>query len=92
MSDLQEKVLDRLAENMQQSFDFVILCDVLRAVGWTVLEIDYDPNAGQAWNTVKNWADDNFAGEHREHNGTWLIELDRDATAFALKWKVKEND
>jgi len=38
---------------------------------------------------VKNWADDNFAGDHREHRGKWLIENAKDATAFALKWKVK---
>lgn len=88
--NLQEKVLDRLAENMQRSFDFVILCDVLSGVGWTVLEIEYDPDAGQAWHTVKNWVDDNFAGDHKEHNGKWLIELARDATMFSLKWRVKQ--
>jgi hypothetical protein len=90
MSDLQEMVLDRLAENMQQSFDFVILCDVMTRFGWTVLEMDYDPDAGQAWHTVKNWADDNFSGDHKEHNGKWLIENSKDATMFSLKWRVKQ--
>ena len=89
MSDLQEKVLDRLAENMQQSFDFVILCDVMTRFGWTVLEMDYDLDSGQAWHTVKNWVDDNFEGNHQEHNGTWLIEHSKDATMFSLKWKCK---
>ena len=89
MSELQEKVLDRLAENMQQSFDFVILCDVMSRFGWTVLEIDYIPDSGQAWNTVMNWVHDNFTGKYREHNGTWLIENNKDATMFALKWKVQ---
>lgn len=90
MSDLQEQVLNDLAKSMEQSMDFVVLCDVLCAFGWTVLNVDYDPESGQAWNTVKNWADDNFTGEHREHRGTWLIENGQDATMFALRWKVKK--
>jgi len=55
-----------------------------------VLEVDYNPDSGQGWNTVKNWADDNFAGDHREHRGTWLIEKAQDATMFALRWKIKQ--
>jgi len=90
MSDLQEQVLNDLAKGMEQSMDFVILCDVLQGFGWTVLNVDYDPDSGQGWNTVKNWADDNFTGEHREHRGTWLIENAKDATMFALKWKIRQ--
>lgn len=90
MSDLQEQIENRLADEMSKSFDFVILCDVMTRFGWTVLEMDYDPDSGQAWHTVKNWADDNFSGNHQEHNGTWLIENSKDATMFALWWKVKQ--
>ena len=92
MSDLQEQVLADLAKSMEESMDFVILCDVLKGFGWSVLEVDYNPDAGQGWNTVINWADDNFTGDHREHRGKWLIENSQDATAFALRWKVKYND
>jgi hypothetical protein len=90
MSDLQEQVLNDLAKSMEQSIDFVVLCDVLQIFGWTVLNVDYEPDIGQGWNTVKNWADDNFAGDHREHRGTWLIEKAQDATMFALRWKIKQ--
>jgi hypothetical protein len=89
MSDLQEQVLNDLAKSMEQSVDFVVLCDVLKGFGWTVLEVDYDPDAGQGWNTVKNWTDENFVEDHREHRGTWLIENSQDATMFALRWKVR---
>jgi hypothetical protein len=90
MSDLQEQVLNDLAKSMEESIDFVVLCDVLKGFGWTVLEVDYDPDSGQAWNTVINWADDNFRGDHQEHHGTWLIEKAQDATMFALRWKIKQ--
>jgi len=89
MSDLQEQVLNDLAKGMEESMDFVVLCDVLQDFGWTMLEVDYNPDAGQSWNTVKNWADENFAGDHREHRGKWLIENIQDATMFALRWKTR---
>jgi hypothetical protein len=89
MKSLQAQVLDDLAKDMQQGMDFEILCDVLVRFEWTVISIDYDPDSGQAWNTVINWADDNFEGEFQEYNGTWLIENAKDATMFALKWKTK---
>jgi hypothetical protein len=89
MKSLQQQVLDDLAKNMQQGMDFEILCDVLVRFEWSVFHMDYNPDLGQAWNTVINWADDNFEGEFQEHNGTWLIENAKDATMFALKWKTK---
>jgi hypothetical protein len=89
MKSLQQQVLDDLAKDMQQGMDFEILCDVLVRFEWTVLHMDYDPNNNQAWNTVINWADENFEGEYQEHNGIWLIENSKDATIFALKWKTK---
>lgn len=87
MKNLQGAILDELAEDMQKSMDFEILCDVLSRFDWTVLRIDYDPDRGQAWNTVTNWADENFEGGYQELNGTWLIENAKDATMFALKWR-----
>lgn len=86
---LQDAIVDELAEEMQKTMDFDILCDVLSRFGWTVIEMNYDPINGQGWNDVVNWADDNFSGGHKEHAGKWLIEQAKDATMFALKWKTK---
>lgn len=87
--NLQERIENRLAEEMSKSMNFNVLCDVMTRFGWTVLEMDYDSESDQAWHTVKNWVDDNFSGNHQEHNGTWLIEHSKDATMFSLKWKCK---
>ncbi len=89
MKSLQQQVLDDLAKDMSNSMDFEILCDVLVRFEWTVLYMDYDPGNGQGWNTVINWADENFEGNYQEHKGTWLIENAKDATMLALKWKTK---
>ena len=89
MKNLQGAIVDELAEEMQKTMDFNILCDVLARFGWTVFEMNYDPINGQGWNDVVNWADDNFSGGWKEHAGKWLIEHAKDATMFALKWKTK---
>jgi hypothetical protein len=90
VKSLQQQVLDDLAKDMQKGMDFEILCDVLSRFGWTVLHMNYDPESGQAWNSVMNWVDENFEGNYQEHNGTWLIENTKDATMLALKWKTKQ--
>jgi hypothetical protein len=90
MMNVEEEMTRKASEELMRGIDFKILCETLEPFGWTVLKMNYDPDAGQGWNTVKNWADDNFAGDHREHRGTWLIELAQDATAFALRWKIKQ--
>ena len=87
--NLQGAIIDELAEEVQKTMDFNILCDVLSSFGWTVIEIDYNPVERQGWNDVVNWVDDNFSGGHKEHAGKWLIENAKDATMFSLKWKTK---
>lgn len=87
MSDLKKMILDRMGQQMQESFDFVIQADILATMGWTELEVVYVED--QTWAAVKEWAGLNFEGDHREHHGTWLIENAKDATMFALKWKVE---
>lgn len=87
MKSLQQQVMDNLAQDMSKSMDFEVLCILMSESGWSVLRVDYNSDSGQAWNTVMNWADENFEGEYKEHNGTWLIENAKDATMFALKWR-----
>lgn len=89
LSKLQKQVLEDLGADMSKSIDFQILCTTMVERGWTMLEVDYDPGAGQAWDTVINWVGENFEGGFQEHAGTWLIENAKDATMFSLKWKTK---
>lgn len=92
MKNLQGAIVDELAEAVQQTMDFDILCDVLTRFNWTVIEIDYyrgDDDASQTWVNVMEWVNQNCTGNYKEHAGKWLIESKKDATMFALKWKTK---
>lgn len=84
MSNLEEELAASLAKEMQKTMDYDILCDVLIRFGYTVIEIDY--NTDQPWTDVKAWVDKNCQGDHKEHLGKWLFELNKDAVIFALKW------
>jgi hypothetical protein len=88
--NVEEEMMKKASEELMRGIDFEILCETLEPFGWTVLKMDYDPDSGQSWNTVKNWAADNFQGDHQEHHGTWLIEKAQDATMFVLRWKIKQ--
>lgn len=91
LSRLQKQVLEDLGMNMAKSMDFEILCATMVNSGWTVLNIDYNPVEGQGWDDVVNWAGENFEGHFQEHAGTWLIKNVKDATMFALKWKLNND-
>ena len=86
---LQDAVLEKLSDQVQQSLDFGIKCAFMEEEGWTIIEIDYIPDSAQSWINVINWADTTFGGQWEEHKGTWVIENAQDATMFALRWKVK---
>ena len=83
-SRLEDELTASLAEEMQKTMDFEVLCDVLIRFNWTRIETEYD--GGQKWVDVIDWVSKNCSGEYKEHNGVWLFESSRDATAFALRW------
>lgn len=87
MKNLEDIILDEMANEMQKSLDYTILCDVMSRFGYTVIEIGYFE--GQEWSEVKEWADQNCLDEHQEHMGKWLFKSEKDAIMFALKWKTE---
>jgi len=84
MNQLEDELTQSLAEDMQKTMDYEILCDVLITFGWTRVETEYE--GGQPWVDVVDWASKNLTGKYKEHNGVWLIEEPEDAVMFKLKW------
>lgn len=84
-SNLEDAVMERLGQQMEASINFEILADVLTRFGWYQFKLDYSPPS-RTWQQVVEWVDHNCSGERREHSGTWLFELEKDATVFALRW------
>lgn len=82
--DLEAELTASLAEEMQKTMDFEVLCGLFIPHGWTRIETKYD--GGQKWVDVVDWVGQNLQGAYREHNGVWLIENSKDATMFMLKW------
>lgn len=84
LTDIEQELTKSLAEEMRKTMDFEVLCEVFVLEGYTRIELDY--GSKQTWVEVVEWADNNFTGTHREHNGVWLIEKTEDAMMFKLKW------
>ena len=83
--NLEKEMADFVAKEMEKSMDFEIIADIMLTMrGYTRVKINYGPN--QLWADVMAWADTTCTGEYREHNGSWLFELQQDAVLFSLKW------
>lgn len=83
-SRLEDELTASLAEEMQKTMDFEVLCGLFIPHGWTRIETEHV--AGEAWADVAKWVRKNLTGAYRENCGVWLIEKPKDATMFKLKW------
>lgn len=85
VDDIEKELSESLAQDMQKTMDFDILCDIMVELrGYVIVDIDYSSN--KPWVDVMAWADSTCSAEYKEHNGKWLFELAEDATMFKLKW------
>ena len=87
--NIEERIHNSLAEEIQKTVDYDVLCDVMVRFGWTVVEVKYFSGDGDTlhrWVDVMKWVDANCTGQHKEHLGKWLFEIEKDATMFSLRW------
>ena len=82
--NIEDEIINAADEEMAQSMDFDILCDLLVPMGYTVINIKYGPDS--RWVDVIEWADRNCSGNIKEHKGKWLFKNPKDATMFMLRW------
>lgn len=86
MSQLEDEISASLAEQMQKTMDFEVLCGLFIPFGWTRIETNLVACKEAEWTEITGWVSSNFTGQYRENCGVWLIENSKDATMFMLKW------
>ncbi len=87
MQNLEEQILEELAEKMHSSIDFEILTDVLvNACGWHKVELERFKNNHHAVD-ITNWCHDNVKGEWKRNGCHFIFEQISDAVVFTLRWK-----
>jgi hypothetical protein len=85
ITDIEKELAESLGQEFQKTMDFELMADIMVEFRkYTRLEIDYGPD--KHWSDVIAWVGNNCVGDYQEHNGTWIFELEKDATIFKLKW------
>lgn len=84
-SELQEQILDELADRIQSRVDFDVLAIVMVESGWTLVEVSYQSLEHRR--EIEHWVVMNCEKNYKNYSSEWLFESIQDASFFALKWK-----
>lgn len=81
---IQDELLDAQAAAFAKSIDDQVLVSLLTRSGWKTVAID-------VWNKytedeIYQWCKQHLKGNVYNAASIWVLELESDATAFALKW------
>lgn len=83
---LEEELADILAKEMAREIDEELMSDMMvAAMGWTKVKNHYYYNNRHAVD-IANWLEENCQGEYKRMAGSFLFELEKDATMFILRW------
>jgi len=86
MSNLEEQIVNEMAEQMSSAIDFEILSDVLvKSCGWHKVTLEVYTNNKDAVD-IAGWAHDNCKFKHMKNGRTFVFEDQGDAINFTLKW------
>jgi len=84
--NMQDEILDELAEKMHSAIDFEILTDILvRSCGWHRIELDRFQDNHQAVD-IANWCHDTLKNKWKRSGCHFVFEDQGDAVNFTLRW------
>jgi hypothetical protein len=83
--NLEDKIIQELAEEMHSEIDFDILSSLLVDAGWHKIELTRFKDNKQAVDVVE-WCHDNLKGEWQRRGKKFVFQNTGDAVNFTLKW------
>ena len=83
--NLEDKIANKLSEELSQQIDFELLTDVLIACGWHCVKLPSLLNRKRSIDIIE-WCEDNARKKYKHQGRTFLFEDQGDAVNFALKW------
>jgi hypothetical protein len=84
MTNLEDEVLSKMADNLCKEIDFQILADMLCGIGWR--KVILSPMTWENAAEVDIWTDKNVKGNFETMGLVWVFELEEDANWFTLRW------
>jgi hypothetical protein len=85
ISNLEDKIADTLAKEMQQEIDHEILWAMLLEIGWTRIMLDRLQDNKHAVD-ITHWLKLNCTGSYERRGRDFIFENEQDATLFILRW------
>ncbi len=82
-NELHPDLESELAKALAEEIDWEIMCDLMKSIGWTRVEIDRPSTAD-----ILTWCSDNCKGKFKGRSYVWMFERAEDATWFSLRWSV----
>lgn len=83
---LEDQIMERAAREVAEDIDFGVLSDLLVEIGWTKITTSWDIMTLEEMYDLKEWCKTNLKGQRKGRGKTWLFELEKDASIFALRW------
>jgi hypothetical protein len=84
--NMQDEILDELAEKMHSAIDFEILTDILvKSCGWHRVELDRFRDNREAVD-IANWCHDTVKNKWKRSGCHFVFEDQGDAVNFTLRW------
>ena len=82
--NLEEQILDELAQKMCSDIDFEILAGMLVGIGWT--RVVLKPMMKERSDAVDSWVAMYVKNPYENRGLLWVFEDQADAVNFTLKW------
>ena len=83
---LEDELASEMSRQIQEEIDWEIICQLMKEVGWTEITTSWDMRSLEEMYELKTWCETNLKGHRKGRGKTWLFELEKDATIFALRW------
>jgi hypothetical protein len=84
--NMQDEILDELAEKLHSAIDFEILTDILvKSCGWHRIELDRFRDNREAVD-IANWCHDPVKNKWKRSGCHFVFEDQGDAVNFTLRW------
>jgi hypothetical protein len=80
-TDIHPTLADEMAKALADEIDWEIMCELMKSIGWTQIEIDRPSTED-----ILVWCEKNLNGKYKVHSYTWMFERAEDATWFTLRW------
>lgn len=74
------------AKILQEEIDWEVMCDLMKSMGWKVVELNWSHTTEDNAHEIKEWCRKNLKGHYKARGRTWIFENEQDANWFSLRW------